>query len=986
MSTRFYSGQKDYIPQLNSMDQAFQDAMAYLTGSTVNPLPLGTATPGTVSKYAREDHVHPSTGTTQSVGNNTTQYATTAFVHQALGNTLSKTMTNADVTLSATEALYAFIKVSGALTANVNLIVPAASRAFLVNNQTTGAFTLTVKTAAGTGVTVKQGQNRFVYCDGTNVLATDTDMSGISIDGMTGGTINGSIVTQVLTATTNLAVSESGTTVNAATASAVSIGGIVSGSRYIQSWNSKPLALNPSGNNVMVGTTTDNGTDKLQVSGTALVGNTLKISNGSGSSNGNLELTGWNGGAASTARIFANFNGGLSIQSADSITRFTRSSDGTEIARIASTGYIGAENTYISADTASPPRVGIVKKSGMGPSFAAQNGNSIIFGHVDFGNIGTGTFTERAQISPNGALLINTTAEVGTNKLVVNGTAQFNSTVNMIAPNAGLEMGAIGSANTPYIDFHSSASSNDYDVRMVASNGTTSNGNGDLTINAANVATTGAMSTTGNLTVGGNLTVNGTTTTVNSTTVTVDDVVLTLGGDTAPTSNDGKDRGIEFRYHNGTGPTAGFFGWDNSLGKYVFMHGVTGVSEVFSGTKSTIVANLEGNVTGNLTGNVTGDVTGNLIGFQTNTNLGKVGNVGFNLTNTAAGWANLPVGFASMMDYNITTAGGAPENNYGYFLKVANRDTGGGWGGIWVGYGANDTYVGTAGDSTMFPVWYKVFTSRTTIPVANGGTGQTSYVIGDILYANTTSTLARLADIATGNVLLSGGVGVAPSYGKVGLTTHVSGVLPIANGGTNSTATPTAGGVGYGNGSAHAYTAAGTAKQVLQSNGAGAPTFNTLDSTYLSDWGSANVALNGGVSIDKSNVDANTVKTTGFYRGANMPNLPDTSWWYLTVEAHDANWLKQTITSFGDGPTYPAGTTFVRTATYIGNVAAWTAWMSLGGGATGGGSNKVFVENDINVTSNYTITSGKNAMSAGPITIATGVTVTIPTGSVWTIV
>ena len=72
------------------------------------------------------------------------------------------------------------------------------------------------------------------------------------------------------------------------------------------------------------------------------------------------------------------------------------------------------------------------------------------------------------------------------------------------------------------------------------------------------------------------------------------------------------------------------------------------------------------------------------------------------------------------------------------------------------------------------------------VPATAGGTGQTSYAVGDILYANTTTTLAKLADVATGNALISGGVGVAPSWGKVGLTTHVSGVLPVANGGTNA--------------------------------------------------------------------------------------------------------------------------------------------------------------------------------------------------------
>ena len=62
------------------------------------------------------------------------------------------------------------------------------------------------------------------------------------------------------------------------------------------------------------------------------------------------------------------------------------------------------------------------------------------------------------------------------------------------------------------------------------------------------------------------------------------------------------------------------------------------------------------------------------------------------------------------------------------------------------------------------------------------------------------------------------------------------------------------------------------------------------------------------------------------------------------------------------------------------------AWSSIGGGATGGGSNQVFNLNDQTVTVSYTIPTGKNASSAGPITIATGVTVTVPTDSTWVIV
>jgi hypothetical protein len=81
------------------------------------------------------------------------------------------------------------------------------------------------------------------------------------------------------------------------------------------------------------------------------------------------------------------------------------------------------------------------------------------------------------------------------------------------------------------------------------------------------------------------------------------------------------------------------------------------------------------------------------------------------------------------------------------------------------------------------------------LPATSGGTGQSSYTVGDLLYANTSTTLTKLADVATGNALISGGVGVAPSYGKIGLATHVSGTLPTANGGTNLTSFTSGGAV-----------------------------------------------------------------------------------------------------------------------------------------------------------------------------------------------
>jgi len=63
-----------------------------------------------------------------------------------------------------------------------------------------------------------------------------------------------------------------------------------------------------------------------------------------------------------------------------------------------------------------------------------------------------------------------------------------------------------------------------------------------------------------------------------------------------------------------------------------------------------------------------------------------------------------------------------------------------------------------------------------------------------------------------------------------------------------------------------------------------------------------------------------------------------------------------------------------------------TAWGQIGAGATGGGSDTVFVETGNTITTSYTLSTGKNAVTAGPVTINAGVTVTVPSGQSWVIV
>lgn len=103
-----------------------------------------------------------------------------------------------------------------------------------------------------------------------------------------------------------------------------------------------------------------------------------------------------------------------------------------------------------------------------------------------------------------------------------------------------------------------------------------------------------------------------------------------------------------------------------------------------------------------------------------------------------------------------------------------------------IGYPIDESVVGDINEcfDKLFLALRNTAIGGGTLPVANGGTGLGDVPLGDLLVGLGTDVLGLLADVATGNALISGGVGAQPAYGKIGLATHVSGVLPIANGGT----------------------------------------------------------------------------------------------------------------------------------------------------------------------------------------------------------
>lgn len=115
-------------------------------------------------------------------------------------------------------------------------------------------------------------------------------------------------------------------------------------------------------------------------------------------------------------------------------------------------------------------------------------------------------------------------------------------------------------------------------------------GNAFVVEDELNDTTPFIIDSAGNVQISGNLVVNGTTATVNTTNTTLTDPILLLGGANAPTVNDGKDRGVLYRWHDGTTAKLGFFGFDRSGGNLVFWSDASNTNEVIGGTQGTIEA------------------------------------------------------------------------------------------------------------------------------------------------------------------------------------------------------------------------------------------------------------------------------------------------------------------------------------------------------------------------------------------------------------
>lgn len=149
---------------------------------------------------------------------------------------------------------------------------------------------------------------------------------------------------------------------------------------------------------------------------------------------------------------------------------------------------------------------------------------------------------------------------------VILGTETVGSYVTSLVAGTGISLANnSGEGATPTISIDTSSSPSVAGITAgaikvgVTGDNEIDTSSGNLTIDSAG----GTVTVDDNLTVSGNLVVNGATTTVNSTTITIDDPIFTLGGDSAPSSDDDKDRGIIARYYDSSAKLL-YFGMDDS--------------------------------------------------------------------------------------------------------------------------------------------------------------------------------------------------------------------------------------------------------------------------------------------------------------------------------------------------------------------------------------------------------------------------------------
>ena len=292
-------------------------------------------------------------------------------------------------------------------------------------------------------------------------------------------------------------------------------------------------------------------------------------------------------------------------------------------------------------------------------------------------------------------------------------------------------------------------------------------------------------------------------------------------------------------------------------------------------------------------------------------------------------------------------------------LTVSGNTTLGAAGKVFTSTGLHN-HVGRQTISTNLYV-----AGNTVLGNANTVTDRT--IINGVLVANGNFSVAGNTTIGgASKTITMGGAASTLTIGGAGHTTNTTGWFGVAGRATISTNLSVSGNTIL-SGTLVANSSAGVAGYYLRTSGTG---------VYWSPVSASGGGANG---------------FSGILVGANVISADSTTD-RLTLVAGSgillaANPTTDTITiATSVAATANVVSKAVKDLTQNDTVVTSVNGVVVAGSATGGGTDKVFYENDITITTSYTIGTNKNAMTAGPITINSGVTVTIPSGSVWSII
>lgn len=367
-------------------------------------------------------------------------------------------------------------------------------------------------------------------------------------------------------------------------------------------------------------------------------------------------------------------------------------------------------------------------------------------------------------------------------------------------------------------------------------------------------------------------------------------------------------------------------------------------------------------------------------------------------------WLSTTNRLANLMTQNTVTTdgttGGSQTTGNGFingyfganFVYVANTLVGGNvssngtlraWANVAVVNSTGNIFVitssGNVGIGTSLPTATFAVTGTANI-TGNTAFGGSITAGGGVVIANSQglTTSANVVVESAGELVIAPGAGIYANgaLGTAGHVLHSNGTSvywDVDNDGVTSVAT--------GNGlTGGPVTTTGTVSVLANTGIIANATGLYVNATYI-----GTISANNARFANESPTNTFTVGTASYFItngnlgiGTSSPSVK------FVVNSTDA--MRVPTGTTGERPTGAAGQFRFNTNLNSFEGHNGTAWGSVGGGATGGGTNRAFYLNDTLINSSYTIPTDQNAGTFGPVTIADGVTVTVPSSSTWTIV